>query len=708
MTTDTFAGYSSMFKELSNKNRLPMILQTQHSECGLACLAMIASYYGNLIDMPEIRSLLNLSHKGMNFHDLIRASDKLELSSRALQCPIDDISELNLPCIAHWDFDHFVVIKKISKNNIIIHDPNLGIKKYTHQEFSMHFTGVVLELSPTKKFVKVDSRSKLKLNHLWMKIQGLGSSLISLILISLLIQVFALTTPFYLQISIDEVLTSADIDLLKVLAIGFTFLLIINIASITLRRYLILNLSSFISGQIGANLFSHLLKLPIEYYEQRHVGDILTRFNSLKVIKDRLTVGIIETVVDGVMAIAIIALMFYYSMTLTIIVLVVSLMYLAIRLCFYKPFYDATNDSISALAKEQSNFIENIRGIQTIKVFSAEPMRVSIWSNKYIASLSAEMKLNKIKINFDSLNLLIFGIENITIIYLAISYSMKGSMTIGMVVSYLSYKVLFTTRFSNLVEQIILFKILRLHLDRLSDIIFTKIEEHRKSIINIPRIFGSIELVNISFRYSESEDYILDNINMKIKSGESVAITGRSGCGKTTLLKIMLGVLQPTSGKVLIDGVELNKIGLDYYRKNTASVMQNDCLLAGTILDNISFFDQNIDKKFAYQCAIVASINDEINKMPMAFNTLIGDMGSNFSGGQLQRVLLARALYKKPKILFLDEATSHLDTDNEKRIVNEISNMDITVVAIAHREETIKNASRVIKLVDGSIISDLE
>ncbi len=325
--------------------------------------------------------------------------------------------------------------------------------------------------------------------------------------------------------------------------------------------------------------------------------------------------------------------------------------------------------------------------------------------NRYADVINCDIRIGKLNISFDFIDSIIFGFQNIIIIYVAAVAVMEGNLTVGMLFAFMAYKSQFTGHINSFIEQMIAYRILRLHLERISDISTTEIEANLDGKALLEEVSGKIKLENVSFRYGENEPWIIRNLTLTINAKESVAITGESGCGKSTLIKIMLGLLSPNEGCVLLDDIDINKIGLINYRKFISTVMQDDTLLSGSVSDNITFFDTNHDLERVRVYANLAAISDDIAKMPMGYNTLVGDMGNQFSGGQVQRILLARALYKQPKVLFLDEATSHLDNKNESYINDNIKKLSITKIIVAHREETIKKADRVVKMHKGRIES---
>jgi ATP-binding cassette subfamily B protein RaxB len=698
----------------SIKKSIPLILQSEIAECGLASMAMAASYHGHKLDMPAMRKRFSANLKGMNLQQLIELGDSLGLASRALQCPIDEVYKLATPCILHWDLNHFVVLAQVSGKGstakYTVNDPALGKIILTSEDFSKHFTGICLELTPTSKFEVKQEQARMKLTQLWSSISGLKAGLLKLIGLSFVLQLFSLMLPYYMQWVVDEVLISFDEALLVVLAIGFALITVISVVTNAVRSWLILRLSSLLNMQMGVNLLRHLLRLPMNYFESRHVGDIVSRFGSLAQIRERITTGFVETLVDGFMAITVLIMMALYSLKLTAVVLGAIVLYTIVRLALYRPLHQATEEMIQNSAKEQSSFLENIRGMQTIKLFGNESQRQGIWQNRYSDVINSEIRLGRLNISFDSFNKLLFGLENVLVIYFAAILVMANSLSVGMVLAFVAYKGQLTSRFANLIEQIIQFKMMRLHLDRIADIALTEQEANREGEASFENNEGSepkgqLTLENVCFSYSDEEVPILNNVNLTLEPIESIAITGPSGAGKTTLMKIMLGLLQPSSGKVLLDGKNINQVGLKNYRKKIAAVMQDDTLLAGSIADNISFFDPQPNYLKIEQCAHLAAIHDDISKMTMSYNSLVGDMGSNLSGGQIQRLLLARALYQSPCVLFMDEATSHLDKDNEAKICDQIQHLTMTRIMIAHRKETINMAEKVYSLVNGTLVN---
>jgi ATP-binding cassette subfamily B protein RaxB len=469
------------------------------------------------------------------------------------------------------------------------------------------------------------------------------------------------------------------------------------VVTTALRSFILLLVQDTLSLRLTADLFRHLLRLPLAFFEKRHVGDILSRFGSTEPIRNLLAEGLIAAVIDGIMAGAALVMIFLFSPRLALVVAAALAAYALLRVASYRVFRQRSEALIRARAKESSTFIETLRAIQSVKLFNREAEREGQWLNRYAEVVNANLRIGRVTIAFKTMNDAVFGLENVLTVWLGVRLVLDGELTVGMLFAFMSYKRHLIDKGTLLVEKLLEFRLLDLHLERLADIALHPPEPGHDRPLAYPRpVQGRIELKRVAFRYAEAEPFVLEDLSLAIEPGEYVTIAGPSGGGKTTLIKVMLGLLEPTSGEVLVDGVPLPVIGPRVYREQVGAVMQDDQLLSGSIADNICFFDHGFDLEWMMRCAEMAAVHDEIMAMPMAYNTLIGDMGSSLSGGQKQRVLLARALYRRPRILFLDEGTAHLDVETERRITRTLKELDITRISVAHRPETIKAADRVV------------
>lgn len=685
--------------------RVPVVLQVENSECGLACLAMIAGFHGRKTTISELRSNYGSSARGMTLAKVVEIASQLEFGSRALRAELSAIGNIQCPAILHWNMDHFVVLEKVSGANVHIIDPGVGRRKLSISEASKSFTGVAVELRPTPKFKKAESAESLRFGDLLRSAVGLRSNLAKIFAVSIVIQFVTLIVPLYTQFVIDEVIGSRDGDLLLVITTAFLALTLFGSTIGLIRKYAILYLGANLEFGWAGQIFHHLIRLPLDYFEKRSMADVLSRFRSIEAIRSLVSTAIVEALLDGIMAITTLVVMLAYSPSLAAISFIALFLYFTLRSAMYRPQFELSNEAIVLQAQEDSHFLETLRGVVAVKAFGKEHIREWTWQSKASDSINGSLRSSTLSTIQSYLNELIFGFESVLIIAFGAGLAISGEISVGMLVAFISYKSQFTSRTSALIDKVIEFRLARVHLDRLADIALENRGKTRAlsaSGSSDGLRTGVIEegtcltMRGVGFRYSKLDPWVLRDFSLDVQNGEFVAISAPSGFGKTTLLKLMMGLLVAEEGDVEIAGTDISRTlpAAGHY----AVVMQEDVLLSGSLADNISFFDAPLDLDRVAECAQLASIHDEISRMPMGYQTLVGDMGSALSGGQKQRVLLARALYVRPRILFLDEATSHLDAVSERRVHESISSMSITRIAVAHRAETLELADRVIDL----------
>ncbi|WP_051329801.1 peptidase domain-containing ABC transporter [Niveispirillum irakense] len=679
------------------------VRQAEAGECGLACLAMISRHYGDKDGLSALRRRYPLSARGSSLKDVIAIADQMGFHTRALKSDIPSLSKLGLPAVLHWDLNHYVVLDRIQVRakgtTYYILDPARGMRSIAEREIAEHFTGIVLELTPSAAFTPNTSRARLRFGQLWSKIRGLGPALGRILVLSAIMQAVALAIPFYMQIAIDTALPGSDFDLLNIIALGFAGLLLLNAAALWVRSRLVLSLSNSLGFQTAVNLFRHTLFLPTAWFEKRHLGDISSRFSSLQPITDLLSKGLVSSAVDGILAISTLCLMVVYSPLLASLTVAIILVYAAVKAVFFKSMKFANANVLTAQALETSAFIENMRGIAAIKTFCQEGNRQRHWQNRKAEFVNGNLRLGRLTAGFETTNGFVVGIENIVFIYIAIGMVLSGDISLGMVFAFQAYKQHFIGATTRLVDQVMSYRLLDVHLERISDIALEPGEPTEKMAAAAP--LGTIELQNVSFSYGFGQPFILKGVSMRIDPGRTTVLVGPSGAGKTTLFKILCGLLQPTSGRMLVDGIPLQEYGVRRYRSRLGVVSQDDILFSGSLAENIAFFDPDYDIERVVGCCRQASIHDDILKMPMKYETSVGDMGSNLSGGQKQRILLARALYQRPDMLMLDEGTAHLDVRTEARVVDAIKQLGGTRLLVAHRPQTIETADIVYQIVDG-------
>lgn len=689
------------------------IIQSEASECALVALAIVCSAHGLHVDMSEMRRRFHVSLNGSTLEQLMRWASQLGFSTRAVRLELEELQHLHVPCILHWNLNHMVVLKRVIGDKVIIIDPAVGERRLTRKEVSASFTGVALELSPNAEFVAKDERKRLSLHALTGRVNGLTRSLFQILIVSVVLQLFAIAAPLLNQVVIDEVFGANDKDFLPILIFGSAIALVIQSFLGVMRGWMIMVLSQTLSLQWTGNVFNHLMKLPMVYFERRHLGDLLSRFGSISSIQGTLTVRLVTVTLDVVMAIVALGMMLLYSPLMSAIAVGSSFLYACIRALSFRPYRDAAKERLMLSAKTNTHFLETMRAILPIKLFGRESDRIVRWKNMRVDVQNRDVRTSIMNIWFSSANTLISGTQDLAIVGVGAMQVMNSGVngspifTIGMFFAFTSYSGQFIGRALSLIDFAIELKMLNLHSERLSDIVLESPENDMAPDSDLSHLKAVVELKDVSFRYGDGEPWVLKDVSLTIASGENIVFVGASGCGKSTLLKIILGLLEPIHGEVLYGGVNIRQLGLRNYRQLIGTVMQEDTLLAGSIAENISFFDPYLKMDRVLECANFAALSDEIGKMPMGFQTLVGDLGSSLSGGQKQRVLLARAMYKNPKIMALDEATSHLDVRNERIISDKLSELNIIRVVVAHRPETIASAKRVIALRNGIVFEDV-
>ena len=689
----------------------PLILQNEAAECALACLTMVAASHGLHTDLATLRQRFSLSLKGATMADLAVMARSLKLQARAVRAEPEQLDQLPLPAILHWDFNHFVVLVKLRRDEVLIHDPARGARWMKWAQVSKHFTGAAMELMPEAGFMPRAEQQRISVRQLLGRVTGLKRSLGQIVALALVLEFFVLLSPFLMQWVVDDVLVSADRDLLVTLGIGFAMLVAIQAVTAAIRSWAVLHLSATLNLQWLGNVFAHLLRLPLSWFERRHMGDIWSRFFAVQQIQKTLTTSFLEVLLDGALVVATLAMMALYSPRLSLIVLGFVAAYAALRWALFAPMRRATEEALVHDAKKTSHFLESLRGVMAIKLFGAEADRQSRFMNLVVDAMNADIVVRRLEVTLSVAHRGLFGLERVFVIWVGAMLVLDQALTVGMLLAFVAYKEQFSQRVAALIDKWAELKMLKVQGERLADIVLAEPEQvHAQALPRSVTDDGTpprIALRNLRFRYSDSEPEVLHQINLSIEPGESVAIVGPSGCGKTTLIKVMLGILKPVQGEVLVGERSLDTMGSSSWRAMVGTVMQDEPLFAGSIADNISFFDARPEMDRVIECARLAAVHEEIDALPMGYHTLIGDMGASLSGGQKQRVLLARALYKRPRVLFLDEATSALDVERERLVNQSVRQLRLTRVIVAHRPETIASADRVIVLDGGQVSNDL-
>lgn len=685
--------------DLRLHTRIQLIHQTESSECGLACLAMVCGFYGMKTDLTALRQQFNLSSRGTTLSGLTNSAELLGMSTRALSLDIDEIGALKLPCILHWEFNHFVVLVSVNSKRVLLHDPASGRRNISLKKFSQSFTGVALEVFPGSTFQAKSSKNKLSLGVWARSIYGLKRSLGKIFMLSLVIESINLIMPIGTQLVMDHAIPAGDMGLLSLVCIGMIFFILLRTAISTFRSWSSLVLSTLISVQWQSGLISHLLKLPLSYFERRKLGDIQSRFDSVLKIQDIFTGSITGAIMDVIMVFGVGIMMMLYGGWLTWYVWGFTTIYVLIRFITYGTYRQLSEETLVRDARKQSHFMETLYGIATVKIQGLSERRSAQWLNLEIDNINSVIRVTKMDLLFGGLNSFIAATDQIVILWLGTGLVIDNKMTIGMFIAFSAFRDQFAVRMSSLTNFILKLLMMSLHNERISDIALYPQSSRKADIYIEPKIPPlNLETFNLSYRYDSQSKPVFSGLNIKISAGESVAIIGQSGAGKTTLMKVLCGLFEPDEGKVVVNGADIQNIGINNFQKMIGCILQDDKLFSGSIRDNICGFVDEIDDEWMYKCAKASYIHDVISKMPMGYETMIGELGEGLSGGQKQRIFIARALYRSPGIVFMDEATSSLDSDSEIFINQAIKELKITRIIIAHRESTIASADRTIEL----------
>lgn len=683
--------------------RLPMIHQSETGECALACLAMVAGYHGYDTDLLALRRKGWEAPNGASVASLVRQSDALKLQARPLRLELDELPKLRMPCILHLELNHFVVLKRIVRGEAVVHDPAIGVRKIPLSRLSALFSGVAVELQPAPDFAPKRERARLQLRSLTGRITGLKRALGVVLAFALVLELFALLAPLFVQVVVDQVVTNRDTHLLALLAAAFGAIIVLQSLIGAVRSWSLTRLGLNVNLAWMGNVFGHLMRLPDEYFRRRHLGDVVSRFGAITVIQQTLTTRAVETVLDGAMAGLTLAMLFFYNWKLALIALLAVLLYGVSRAASYAMLREASLDQISAAAKQETHFLESVRASSLVRLHNQGPLQTARYLNKATETANKSAGIQSIDLVFGTLNTIILGGLRVVTVWFGATMTLSGALTAGMLVAFLAYNEQFTGRASRLIDFLVQFRLLRLQGERLADVVLNapegNVEAHYTDRIPEP----SIQCEGLYFRYSADQPWVAQNCSFEVAAGESVAIVGASGCGKSTLIKLLSGLCDPAGGTIRIGGMELRHIGKERLREMTSVVMQDDQLLSGSIADNIALFDPSLDMAKVERVAAMAGVAADIERMPMRYQTLVGDMGSSLSGGQRQRICLARALYRDPKILLLDEATSHLDIALEAEVSARIAKLQLTRIIVAHRHETIRSADRVLFFANGTL-----
>ena len=672
----------------------PVILQADRSECGLACLAMVAAFFGHQATLREFRSRFRHSSRGITLRRLRDCAEQLGLRCRGVRAELDEIQQLRTPAILHWELDHFVVLKSASRRRITVIDPAVGLRRLKPVDVDEKFTGVAMELMPTPSFAARKSADTMKLSSFLPSLRGLGRPLMATFAMTLVVQLVAIVMPLQVQFTVDQGIRQGDMNLVLALALGFGLLSIVSTLTGYLRSLLLLYVGNTSAFRMVGGLAHHLMRLPDSWFEARHTGDVLSRFGSMAPIRQFLTTGAFAIGVDVLLAIGALTMLLLYSPKLTLVVCGFLTLVALINTLTVGPIRNLTHESIAASALESSSFIENAQRHRAIRLLGAEDDRGDAWSERYVQSMNAGTRLSRFGIHLGLTGSILGSVQSVTLLLLTAGEVIAGAFTLGMLFAFNSYRGMFTARINSIIAAVVGLRMLKLHQERIAEIGLQEPEVAADKPGVLIEMSGRVEMRAIGFAYGDDEPPVLEDFNLEIRPGEFVAVTGASGAGKSTVVKLLCGLLDPVEGEVLIDGVNLRRLEISHFRHQIGVVMQDDDLFSGSLLENIAVGELHPDPDRAVEAAKLACVHEDIGRMPMQYLTLVGQMGASLSGGQRQRVIIARAIYRRPRLLVLDEGTAHLNDELQQRILDNLCAQGMTILAVTHDPRVSDRADR--------------
>jgi ATP-binding cassette, subfamily B, bacterial len=683
--------------------KVPFIQQIGPTECGAACLAMTLGYHGSAVRVEELIETLGSSRDGVTARALVDAARRYDLIGRGVKIDVEDFPYLEPGTILHWEFNHFVVLEKMGRAEVVILDPADGRRVIPMDRFRKSFTGVALLFERGDLF-KPRARTG---SQLWRYLAAMAShrSVWAHVLVAgLLMQAFALALPAMTTAVVDRIVPRGEHDTFLVLVAGLAGLAVFQVLITTVRSHLMLRVRTLFDAQMSTGFLAHLLDLPYAFFMRRSSGDLLRRLDSNNEIRETLTTSVLGALIDGLLVVVYVVLLLLLDATIGFLALGLG----ALQLVLYRMAIGRQTEMAAEGLRVHANLtgveIELLKAIQTIKVSAAESQALDKWGNAYTDSLNNALKQLRFRIAFQAASQIVDLLSPIVVLAAGTLKVLSGQLSLGTMLGLNMMAMGFLRPFLNLINAAAELRLVGTYLERLEDVFNQPGETQQDRPLRTLALTGQAGLDRVSFRYSESGPLVVEDISIDLAAGEFVALVGASGSGKSTLASLFLGLYPPSGGRVLYDGVDLADLDVRSVRGQVGTVLQNTYLLAGTIRENICFGHHDVSWDEMVRAARMVDLHEEITRMPMGYETPVGEGGSSLSGGQRQRVAIARALVREPVLLVLDEATSSLDAITEQRIHERLDALSCTRLVIAHRLSTVVHADRILVMEGGHIV----
>jgi ATP-binding cassette subfamily B protein len=680
---------------------IPEIRQVQQADCGAACLAMVLGALGRPVPLGVVQEVVSIDRDGADAGSLLQAAATFGLRGRAVSLELDELDALPSGAVLYWGFAHFVVFESASSRGIELVDPAVGRRRVSLERFRRSFTGVALLFEPVADYPPPPAERSRYWAALWRSVPG--RALGRIVTVSLLLRGVALALPVLTGFVVDRLLPRGDRATLAVVVGGAVLIAAYQLVASVLRGQLLLELKSRLDLETHQGFLDHLMALPYSFFQKRSTGDLLMRVNSHSIIRELLTTATLTALLDGPLVLTWFVVLLLASPALALLVAGLAVLHLALFALGRTRTRELAAAEIEARSRAQSDLVQIIAGSETLKAQGAERIAVDRWTNLFVAELNASIRRGSAAMLLDAARQGLRTLAPLLVLALGALAVMDGELTVGALLSLAAVAAGVLEPLDVLVNHALQLQTLGGHVDRIDDVLRNEPEQPPGEAGRPPRLRGHVRLTGVGFRYGRGVP-ILQDIELDVPAGSSVAIVGPSGSGKSTLAKIVLGLYPPTAGSVAYDGVPLDQLELRSLRRQVGIVMQKPHLFPGSIRSNIALGAPEATLDEVRQAARLAGIEGAIEAMPMGFETLIGEDGDALSGGERQRLALARALLGKPRILLLDEATSALDTETEAQIMERLADLQCTRIVIAHRLSTIADADQILVVDGGRIV----
>jgi ATP-binding cassette, subfamily B, bacterial len=682
---------------------IPFVQQMTAADCGAAALAMNAAYHGKHVGLEDARALLGIGRDGTTALAILDGASRLGLRGRAVSVDLEALAFLPRGTILHWEFRHWVVFDRLERDAVWIVDPGTGRRRCSAKELRRSFTGIALLLEPGESFEATPRPKGSGTLRYFRRVFRHRDLLTRIVVSSLFLRGLGLALPILTGLVVDRVVPRADHGLFHVLVGGILGVIFFHVLASLLRAHLTLYLRTQVDAELTLDFIDHLVALPYEYFQTRSSGDLLTRMNSNSHVREIVTTGVLSAFLDGGLATVYLVLLLFASPSLGLVTFAIGALRVLLTWSMQSRQRELQSRSLEAQGRLASSQMELLGAMEELKAMGAEQRAAEHYSNVYVENLNVTLEQGRLGAKLESAMSTFDGLSALVVIAVGAFSVLQGTYSLGTMLTLAALATAFLTPLGALVQAVTNLPALAGYIERINDVLDTTVDQGGVAVRPAPRLEGAIRLDHVSFRYATTSPRVVDEISLDIAPGEQVAIVGRSGSGKTTIGRLLVGLYRPTAGRILLDGVDLESLEYRSVRRQLGVVTQRPALFSGSLKKNIAYGHDDASFDEIVAAAKAAGIHDEIMAMPMAYETLVTGDGGSLSGGQRQRLALARALVRRPRILLLDEATSALDAVTEQRIERRLSSMRCTRIVIAHRLSTVREADRILVVDEGRI-----